>query len=315
MSDTDLSADAPEVDDEANERTELLREGDEKYEADEFEAAIDCYDRAIELDPEDASGYYKRGRAYSSLAQHLQIVGEYEQAPPAFEQAFADLTRAIELEPDHALAYYKRATAYEMSGQPERSLPDFDRAAELDPEYRRTFRNRGNAHLKLEEFEKAVEDYTRTLELKPDSEHTYSNRGTARAKLGQYEEALADFTEAIDLAPDYLPAYLNRVELHLKRDDPERALADAKEVRDLGEKPEVVALGLLFGIISKLLLGEDVSEETTRYREVCSRDFGTRWSSQNVESWLDSAELASETEARIREAVDRMPEHVDEDLE
>jgi tetratricopeptide (TPR) repeat protein len=61
MSDTDLTADAPEVDDEANERTELLREGDEKYEADEFEAAIDCYDRAIELDPEDASGYYKRG--------------------------------------------------------------------------------------------------------------------------------------------------------------------------------------------------------------------------------------------------------------
>jgi hypothetical protein len=32
----------------------------------------------------------------------------------------------------------------------------------------------------------------------------------------------------------------------------------------------VVALGLLFGIISKLLLGEDVSEETIRYREVCS---------------------------------------------
>lgn len=313
MSDANQRANADEsTDGDADERTELLRKGDELYEADEYEDAIERYTEAIELDPEDASGYYKRGRAHSSFAQQLQVMGKYDEAPEQFERAFEDLTRAIELNPDHAMAYYKRATAYEMSGRPEESIPDFDRAVELDPEHAKAYRNRGNAYQKLGEYEKAIESYSETIELKPESEFAYNNRGTAYANVGEYEKALDDYGEAIDLNPEYLPAYLNRAELHLQLENPERALDDANEVLALGDGDEITALGLLFVVVSKFLLGEETPAELERYREVCSREFGTRWSPSDLESWLESADLDDETEDRIREAIGLLREHVGE---
>ena len=55
------------------------------------------YDKAVELNPQDATAYSSRG---VFKAQHED-----------FEGAFADFDKAIELDPNYAGAYFNRAEA------------------------------------------------------------------------------------------------------------------------------------------------------------------------------------------------------------
>ncbi len=94
------------------------------YEQGQYEQAIADYDRAIDLNPDDARPYNNRGNAYSKQGQ--------------YEQAIADYDRAIDLNPDDAPAYYNRGLAYRQQGQHERAIADFERYLELstDPTFR-----------------------------------------------------------------------------------------------------------------------------------------------------------------------------------
>ena len=60
----------------------------------DIERAIEPYNKAIRLDPQDASAYYNRGTAYYLLDQP--------------KRAFQDFDQAIRLNPDNAKAYTDR---------------------------------------------------------------------------------------------------------------------------------------------------------------------------------------------------------------
>ncbi|MFT7587359.1 MAG: tetratricopeptide (TPR) repeat protein, partial [Cellvibrionaceae bacterium] len=64
----------------------------------DYERAIADYDRAIELNPEDATAYNNRGNSYSNQGDE--------------ERAIADYDRAIELNPEEATAYNNRGHSY-----------------------------------------------------------------------------------------------------------------------------------------------------------------------------------------------------------
>ena len=76
----------------------------------------DCTE-AIRLDPDNASAYYNRGKAYANK-QYL-------------DKAIADCTEAIRLKPDYAEAYDLRGVAYKNSGHSDKANVDFARAKEL----------------------------------------------------------------------------------------------------------------------------------------------------------------------------------------
>ena len=152
------------------------------------ERAIEDYDKAIELNPEDATAYCNRGAAYAKLGQT--------------ERAIEDFDKAIELNPEDAAAYYNRGNAYDDLGQTERAIEDFDKAIELNPEFA-AYYNRGNAYAKLGQTERAIEDYDKAIELNPEYATAYSNRAESLIRLGRLNEATADCRAAQRLAPDH----------------------------------------------------------------------------------------------------------------
>ncbi len=64
----------------------------------QHQRAIEDYDEAIRLDPQDAAAYNNRGLAYVDLGQ--------------FQKATIDLDEAIRLDPQLAMAYNNRSLAY-----------------------------------------------------------------------------------------------------------------------------------------------------------------------------------------------------------
>lgn len=118
-------------------------------------AAAD-YDKAIELNPDNADTYFNRGDAYAEI-------GEYGQA-------IADYSKAIELAPGHALAYFNRAYAYGEIGDYDKAIADSSKAIELNPGDAQAYYNRGLDYDNKGEVSRAVSDLEKCVELSTDPE-------------------------------------------------------------------------------------------------------------------------------------------------
>ena len=180
----------------------------------EYEKALECFDKAIELDPNFAWAYNNRGIVYNNLKQ--------------YERALEDFNKTIELNPNEAYAYNSRGTTYADLNEYEKAIEDYDKAIELDPDYVLAYNNRGINYHRLNQYESALEDYDKAIEVDPYFNDAYENRESTLIRLAQspaegwnqkgvnffnsveYEKAIECFGEAICLDPNFHWAYANR---------------------------------------------------------------------------------------------------------
>ena len=166
--------------------------------AGELDQAITDYSRAIELTPEDADAYFQRGYAYGEL-------GEYELA-------IQDCTKAIELNPENADAYFCRGYAHSNQGNYGLAIQDFSQSIDLDPEDADTYFQRGFIYNKQGDYASAIRAYTKVIELDPDDRYAYYSRGEIQLHLAQWELARSDLTVASDMELDVVDLFLNDYE-------------------------------------------------------------------------------------------------------
>lgn len=159
------------------------------YERGDYSGAAKLYDEAIDLNPDNALAYYRRGTAY-------EISGQYENA-------ILDLNRAIELNPDDDAAYINRGNAYSSLGQYDRAIADYTETIRRNPNSSWSYNNRGNAYSNLGQHEQAIADYTKAIELNPNFTDAYYNRALAYARIGNLSTAIDDAVKALQLNPNY----------------------------------------------------------------------------------------------------------------
>ncbi|MCA8925616.1 MAG: tetratricopeptide repeat protein, partial [Planctomycetes bacterium] len=180
----------------AAEARRLTEEGMRKTEAGRNAEALEDYDRALQLDPENPLAYCNRGASKAGLGRHAEAIEDYD--------------RALQLDPTIALAYCNRGVSKRSLGRHAEALEDFDRALELDPQDPNAYVNRGLSKADLGRDEDAIEDYDRALRLDPQDAGAYANRGVSNDHLGRKAEALEDFDRALRLDPQDAAAYANR---------------------------------------------------------------------------------------------------------
>ena len=90
-------------------------------ECEQFEEAVQDFDRLIGLAPDDSHAYHGRACAYASLDQ------------PCL--AIEDFSRSIALDPGDAESHYQRGMALmELDRYPE-AVEDLEQATRLDPQH------------------------------------------------------------------------------------------------------------------------------------------------------------------------------------
>ncbi len=90
------------------------------FDSGNYNAAVDAFTKAIELDPRLINAYSFRGNAYFNL-------GDYKQA-------IRDYNKAIKLSPldrEYAYIYYNRGNVYYMLGDHQQAIRDYKIAARL----------------------------------------------------------------------------------------------------------------------------------------------------------------------------------------
>ncbi|MGC1374624.1 MAG: tetratricopeptide repeat protein [Anaerolineales bacterium] len=161
-----------------------------------YPAALAEYDRAIDLQPKEATIYYNRGITHN--ANH------------DYATALINFNKAIELRPDYAAAYTNRGLVYDDLQDYSAALSDFTKAIELQPDNINAYNNRGITFGHMQNHAAAVADFTKVIELQPNVVRVYNNRGRAYIDLKDYAAAVADFTKVIEIQPDHAEAYINR---------------------------------------------------------------------------------------------------------
>jgi tetratricopeptide (TPR) repeat protein len=166
--------------------------------AEDLQAKISEFDRAIRLNPKNALAYYQRGRL------------RYQQID--LSAAFADYNRALRLNPNLADAYHARGLLkVEYLEKYDSARTDYDLAIKLNPNHSLAFHDRGALYEKLGNWNSALVDYNRAIALDPHYRDAYSDRGRLKANnLKDPKGALADYSQAIVLDPQFALSYYHR---------------------------------------------------------------------------------------------------------
>ncbi|MBD2533284.1 tetratricopeptide repeat protein [Nostoc flagelliforme FACHB-838] len=218
----------------SDDQSTLYQKGVNKYDAGNYEGAIEDFNQAIELDPQNALAYNRRGDAYYRLGDYEQAQADSSQAillnPQdanayfdrgfafselnKYKEAIADYTQAIKLNSKDAYAYYGRGLARAKSKDNKGAIEDFSKAIALKPQYNEAYLQRGILRRRLRQRLEAIQDFDKIIKNNPTDAKAYYQRGLTQSINKQKYAALKDYTDAVNINPKYIEAYLNRGDIY-----------------------------------------------------------------------------------------------------
>ncbi|KAA3654116.1 MAG: tetratricopeptide repeat protein [Chloroflexi bacterium] len=146
--------------------------------------AIENFDQALSLDPQNADAY--RG---------LAMISYFDQDYDAANQY---LDKALEINPNFGLVYYWQGVIAEDLGDKQKALSLYIKAGELDPGYEWSFYYMAFIYHRDSNFQACINSLTHAIEIREDS-WFYSQRGYCYKDRDDYSEALLDYNKAIEL--------------------------------------------------------------------------------------------------------------------
>ena len=176
---SDPNAAAPFADiTDANQAMEL---GNQLFENNETEKAIDAYLRATEINPDLADAWFKLGIAYGLIEKQQQLDAQSDVNAPGDAQKSGRT--------NSEKAFRKAVEAYKKMLA---ENPDDDAA----------LFNLGRSYNKLNEDDEASKALKQAVKLQPENSEYQTELGAIFIKLAQYHEAIPPLKKALDLDPD-----------------------------------------------------------------------------------------------------------------
>ncbi|WP_414624915.1 tetratricopeptide repeat protein [Calothrix sp. CCY 0018] len=149
----------------------------DNLERENHQRAIEVFTQVIEISPDDAVGYKKRGNARCDLGDYLQ--------------AIEDFTKAIQINPYDADAYFYRGNAFYQLGDKPEAIEDYNQAIKINPSDADAYINRGNLRDELGDTQGAVADFQVAADLYQKAGKVQEHKDTREKILDlEIEESL-----------------------------------------------------------------------------------------------------------------------------
>ncbi|MGM0649469.1 MAG: tetratricopeptide repeat protein, partial [Bacteroidota bacterium] len=144
-----------------------------------FNKAMNDYDKAFELAPENPLVYFSRANTYVLLGLFMEDIDpeqnvyalkadpkikEKTKINPNYKDALADYNKAAELDENFAFALFNRAFTHSLTSNHWESIDDFGRAIDINPDFAEASFNRGLTYFFLKEKDKACSDLSSAAE-------------------------------------------------------------------------------------------------------------------------------------------------------
>ena len=198
----------------------------------QLDKAMENYNKAISLDPNDYLAYTNRGVIFDRMGQ--------------FDKAIESHNKAIVSNPGDYKAYFNRGLTYDKMGRITDAIEDFQRTLRLNTQDTQViawaYNNLGILYGKVGMDDQSITAFNNSLAIEPNSPFTFYNRGFAYAYQGQYNRAIEDFSKAILLDQKNASAYFHRGDAYLRTGNKALAISDFQHGCDLGDMEACNAL-------------------------------------------------------------------------
>ncbi len=195
--------------------------GEKFMEAMNYEAAIEQYSRAIDVEPNNFEGYLTRAQAYENIQK--------------YEEAMKDLEKGLVLAPKEVQIYIAMGRVYNYLGQYDEALVKLNRAASLDKKEKEIYPVKVATLLALNKFDQALKSSDTALLLNDNSMNHFA-RGEVYVSLTNDVLAKKEFEKSISKDKDNPLPRIALVDLFIREGKKVEAMEQANMVIKLNDK-------------------------------------------------------------------------------
>ena len=156
--------------------------------------ALDAYQTAVSLSPQDAE-------TRNNLGNTLKALDRLDEAEASYNQAIA-------LKPDFVEAHYNLGNTLKALGKLDEAEASYNQAIALKPNFAKAHNNLGNTLKSLGRLDEALAIFNQAIALKPDFVEAHSNLGITLNAMGLRESALKHFERSLQLKRGINPVNL-----------------------------------------------------------------------------------------------------------
>ena len=162
----------------------------------QYDAAISCYDKAMDIDSSNKWGWIYKGTALALMGKQVEAIKCYD--------------KAIDLSPRTSAAWYRKACSLVDLEKYEEALKCFDKAISLKPNFHPAWIGKGDALNGLNRYDEAIRAYDEAIVLRPKDPVARFDKGGALMNQGKHDEAIQAYDEAIRLDPNGAATWYNK---------------------------------------------------------------------------------------------------------
>ena len=224
-----------------------------------FVGAIECYERALRIEPNYAAAHSNLG----VVKQHTGLLPE----------AIAHYRQALEIDPNLAETASNLGSALADAGQTTEAIAEYERALNLKPDCAEALINLGLLREGQGDVAEAVRCYEQAIQANPNCAVAYVNLGIALEEQGEeaganYDRAIASYERAIAIEPNCFDALQNLAYASIRQG----RVADAIAYYDraLALQPDLPQTELAIG---SWLSNQEHSDEALAYCQQAVQEF------------------------------------------
>ena len=175
-----------------------------------FQLAVDLFQRVVQQEPKHKSAWNNLGRAYFGLNQ--------------YDKAIAAFKKQIEINPYDQYAYNNLGLAYEAQLKYDDAIQQFHKQLEINPLDPFAHGSLGEVYVKQRNFTAAVPELEKAVALQPQNALLQITLGQSYLATNQTDKGMAAFEKAISLAP--VPVTWNNIAYSLAEQNVQLERAD-----------------------------------------------------------------------------------------
>lgn len=147
--------------------------------------ALQDYNRAIELSPNNGEFLINRGATYARLGD--------------VDKAIADINQGLKYKPKHAVGYLNRSVLYNSQRNFQQALNDIESYLSLKPYHADLWYEKGRALRNLNRLPESIPAFSRAIQLNQRQAVFYYERGRTYMAMNQINEAKQDVLTSMNL--------------------------------------------------------------------------------------------------------------------
>ena len=188
--------------------------------------AVDSYQKALSLDPNNEEILRNLGKSYSKLGESKKAYDCFEKANilkpnnadaifgtglldlknNKFKQSIDKFNRAIRFNKNFFQAYYNLAIAFNFTGNLSEAQNNYLKAIKINANYYQAYNNLGSILIRVKKTHDAIKVLEKAIQIKPNYIEALTNLGVAYLEIKKYENSLYYLNKALTINSSYVRA-------------------------------------------------------------------------------------------------------------